>query len=114
MNSIVPFSKFSKRGSTFPFLSNTSIVTDKEGVPLGFVFGRDSFISLLEKIDDEFEKNAKNPQKAYNNLAGKLIDIIEEKLPIKPEFASKLKSSISRSQKQNWIPLKEVIKALHV
>jgi len=112
MNGLVPLSKFSKLGGKYSFLSNSSVVVDKKGIPLGFVFGRDSFISLLEKIDSEFEKNVSDSKLAYDNPAGGLIDLIEAKLPLNPSFIADLKKSIDSAKKEGWIPFKEVIKTL--
>ncbi len=93
MNKLVPFKKFTKKSESFN-LSDTSVMVDKKGVPLGFVFGRDSFISFLEYIDSEFEKRVEDPKVAYDNPAGRLIDLIESKLPLNPKFVKDLKSSI--------------------
>lgn len=111
-NKLVPISKFFKLEDKLSFLSNVSIVADKNNVPLGFVFGRDSFISLLERIDEQFEKKAKYPKDAYNNLAGKLIDLIEQKLPINPEFIHELRESITAAQKRGWVSFSKIIKSL--
>lgn len=114
MNKLVPFKKFSKKVSKIASLDDTSVIVDKRGVPLGFVFGRDSFISFLEHIDNEFEKRIKDPEHAFNNPAGKLIDLIEEKLPVNPRFIKDLKSSLSESQKSKWISLEEIERFLNV
>lgn len=113
-NKLIPFTEFSKKAARLSSLSNTSAVVDRNGVPLGFVFGRDSFISFLEYLDEQFEKKVKNPKEAFDNPAGKLIDTIEEKLPVNPEFMKTLKSSVVNSKQSGWIPLKEVLRALHV
>lgn len=54
------FSKISKSARKLSFLVNTSVVVDEKNVPLGFVFGRDTFISFLEHIDDQFEKKVQS------------------------------------------------------
>lgn len=114
MNKIIPFSRFIKSGKGVGSLSNTSVVVDEKNVPLGFVFGRDSFISLCTVLDNEFEKLVTDPKKAYDNPAGRLIDLIEEKLPINPDFTKGLKLSIKNAKKSGWISLEEVIRTLHV
>lgn len=116
MNKLVPFTKFSKKGNggKLSFLSNTSVVVDKKGIPLGFVFGRDSFISFLEHIDSEFERKVKDQKKAFDNPAGRLIDLIEERLPVNPNFIRDLKLSLTKTKKSDWIPFEEVIRSLHV
>lgn len=98
----------------FPFLSHTSVIVDGKSIPLGFVFGRDSFISFLEHIDSEFESRVKDPKQAFDNPAGRLIDLIEEKLPVSPHFIRDLKQSLIKTKKFDWIPFEEVIRSLHV
>lgn len=110
---VIPFSKFAKPGN-LASLSNTSVIVDGKNTPLGFVFGRDAFISLCTTLDNEFEKRVADPRKAYDNPAGKLIDLIEEKLPVNPAFAKDLKASIKDAKKSGWIPFEEVIRTLHV
>lgn len=110
MKKIVPFSKFSKKTS----ISGASVVMDDKNTPLGFVFGRDSFISFLERIDCEFEKRVKNPKLAYDNPAGRLIDLIEERLPLQPKFVKDLKDSIKSSRKRDFISLEELAHYLNV
>ena len=112
MNKLVPFKKFSKKASLVP--SGASVVMDEKNIPLGFVFGRDAFITFLEALDNEFEKNIPNPKIAYNNPAGKLIDLIEERLPLNPKFVKDLKESISKSKKSRTYSLEEVMRSLNV
>lgn len=95
-------------------MSKSSVIVDKNSVPLGFVFGRDAFISLCTVIDEEFEKNVLDQKKAYNNPAGRAIDLIEDRLPINPEFAKDVKSSLRDAQESGWIPMEEIIRTLHV
>lgn len=114
MNKLIPFSKIAKIKNGFSDLSDSKVVMDKKGIPLGFVFGRDAFISFLEHIDEEFEKGVKDPKKAFDNPAGKLIDLIEERLPLNPDFVKELKSSVEEAQKTEWISLKQIKSALHV
>jgi hypothetical protein len=114
MNKLIPFVKFSKKAKGNSFLSNTSVIVDKKGIPLGFVFGRDSFISFLEHIDEEFDRKVKDPKKAFNNPAGKLIDLIEESLPLNPKFVKELKSSLVRTKRSDWVPFEQITKSLHV
>ncbi len=114
MNKIVSLGKFSKKAAKLSYLDKTSVIIDKQGVPLGFVFGRDSFITFLESIDSEFERLVKDPHKAFQNPAGKLIDLIEEKLPLNPDFIKDLKETLAKTKKMDWIPMEEVMKSLHV
>lgn len=111
MKKLVPFSKIAKNPSV---LAKTSVIVEENGIPTGFVFGRDAFISFLEYLDTEFEKRANNEKKAYGNPAGNLIDLIEEKLPINPKFAKELKASITQAKKTGWIPFEQIVKTLNV
>lgn len=113
MNKLIPFAKFSKKRGKLSFLSKTSVVIDEKGIPVGFMFGRDSFISFLEHIDAEFEKKVKDQKKAFANPAGKLIDLIEETLPVNPRFVHDLKSSLAKTKQSDWISLEDVVSALH-
>jgi len=96
MNKLISFKQFSssKKTKKFPFLSQTSVVMDNKGIPLGFVFGRDAFIAFLETLDETFEKKVKDPEGAFDNPAGNLIDLIEEKIPLKPEFIKDLEDVV--------------------
>lgn len=114
MSKLIPFKKFSKKSDSLPFISQTSVIVDEKGIPLGFVFGRDSFISFLEHIDEKFEEASENPQKVFDNPAGRLIDLIEEQLPLKPSFVKNLKVTLRETKKSDWIPLKEIKQSLHV
>lgn len=112
MAKIVPFSKLIKHKMSE--LSELSVIVDNKNVPLGFVFGRDSFIAFLEHMDDEFEKRTVDKKKAYDNPAGKLIDLIEEKLPVNKKFILELRDSVADAKKEGWVPLDEVLRSLHV
>ena len=114
MNKLIPFTKFASKAKKSSFLSNASVVVDTKGVPMGFVFGRDSFISFLERIDSEFEKKVDDQKRAFDNPAGRLIDLIEEKLPLNPKFINDLKLSLTKTKKPEWIPFGDVVKSLNV
>lgn len=113
MNKLIPLSRFSKKADKLLSTAQTSVVVDKDGTALGFVFGRNAFIDFLERIDGEFQDKVKNPKQAHNNPAGKLIDLIEERLPLNPSFVKDLRKSISTPRK-DWIPLEQIAKSLHV
>ena len=111
MTKLIPFSTFSKNN----IISKDGVsVVVKDDIPSGFLFNRDAFISFLEQIDEQFESLVDDPKKAFNNPAGKLIDLIEEKLPINQKFASELRSSVKKNRNQDWISLEEIVQNLHV
>lgn len=110
---IIALAKFTKIES-MPYLSETSVILDKNKNPLGFVFGRDAFITMLEHIDDEFEKRVTDQKKYFDNPAGKLIDAIESKLPLNENFVNKLKLIIATTDKSDYISIDEIMKNIHV
>lgn len=112
MTQLVPFSKFTK--TKIPGLSETKVVLNEKGVPIGFVFGREAFISFLQKIDDQFESKVKDQKAAFANFAGRLIDLIEEKLPLRSSFVKEMRHSIEKANKEGWIPLDQITKSLNV
>ena len=114
MNKLIPLSKFSKTAGKLLSTSETKVVVDESGVPHGFLFGRNAFIDFLEKIDQEFQDAITNQKKAYSNPAGKLIDLIEERLPLNPKFINDLKISVSKKRGNNLIPFEDIIKSLNV
>lgn len=114
MNKLIPLSKFSKSASKFLSTSETNVIIDESGVPRGFLFGTNAFIDFLEKMDEEFEEVVVSPKKAHNSAAGKLIDLIEERLPLNPKFLKDLKISTSKKGQGNFIPFEDVIKSLNV
>lgn len=95
-------------------MADASVVMDYHGSPLGFFFGRDTFISLMTVIDEQFEKKMTSGKDAYTNAAGKIIDLIEEKLTINPKFAKDLQISLDEAKKNGWVSFDDVKKALHV
>jgi hypothetical protein len=114
-NKLVPFAKFSKaEGGERKLLSKTSVIVNGDGVPVGFVFGRDSFISLLSRIDEQFEQRVTDPKKAFDNFAGKTIDLIERNLPVRKSFVLQMKESIAEAEKFGWISLGDLKRSLNV
>lgn len=114
MNKLVPLNKFSKDNKKLSFLVNSSVVINNDDVPIGFVFGREAFITLLSRIDDQFEANVSDQNKAFDNWAGRMIDFIEEKLPVSNQFAVEVTSAIEKAEKEGWVSFKELKKSLNV
>ena len=67
-----------------------------------------------EHFEKRFEKRFKDPKQAFNNPAGKLIDLIEERLPLNPAFVKDLKTSIFETRKSGWVSLNEISNSLNV
>ena len=85
VNKLIPFTQLSRVGGGRS-LSNASVVVDDRGVPVGFFFGRDTFISLMTTIDEQFEKRTGSVKEAYDNFAGEIIDLVEEKITVKTKI----------------------------
>lgn len=113
MHKLVPFTQFVQEDRDSQALSHFSVVIDTKAVPKGFFFGVDAFISFLEYIDGQFEKKIKDKRKAFDNPAGKLIDLIETQLPLRSELVNDLKESL-QLKKSELIAFKEIVKSLHV
>lgn len=114
MNKLIPFSKVAKLTGNLISLSNASVVVDNKKTPLGFFFGRDTFISLMTIIDQQFEEKVSDQKKAYDNYAGKIIDLIEQKLEVRKEFVKDLKDSIVKAKKEGWLPIQKIQKLANV
>lgn len=114
MKKLMPFQAIFGKTKDIQSLSEVSVVVEENGAPKGFVFGRDAFIEFLEQLDTEFEERSADSKKAYTNPAGRLIDLIEDKLPLREEFVRDLEKSIKTTKKSDWIPLADVIRSLNV
>jgi hypothetical protein len=109
MNRLVPVKKFIGRDAKAnKLIGQASVVMDDRGLPVGFFFGRDTFISLLTAIDEQFEKKSKNLREGYDNFAGRIIDVIEERLPVNPKFVREMESSILDAQKHGWVDISQI------
>lgn len=112
-NKLVPVSRVFPKKNDLADFSAVSVVVDEHDVPHGFVFGRESFISFLQALDDEFETQSSSEEAAHNNMAGRLIDMIEERLPMKKSFVQDLKRSVKATKNTDWIPFDDVIQSVH-
>lgn len=111
MSKIISFTKLTHLKKDQALLSNISVMLDQHNLPAGFIFGRNAFISFLEQIDNEFEKKVSDQKKAFTNPAGKLIDLIEEQLPVDEKFLQSLKEA---TQHKSFVSLEEISKFLNV
>lgn len=114
MNTLMPLKKFMPQSKRLALSANTFVVHNKSGIPIGFVFGRDSFISLLEQIDNQFEELVEDKTKAFHNPAGELIDAIEEQLPVNAQFVHELQQLHRDTKSTDWIPMEQVNTLLNV
>ena len=90
--------------------SKAAVIVDKSGAPQLFIFDTFALLDVLSKIDEalvdrlsteEYHSESVNP-------AGCLIDKIETKLPLNPDFILSLKNSIAEARKKGWIPFEKI------
>lgn len=110
---LVPFSKIAPK-AVFKLNKNSkaAVVVDKNGLPKLFVFDTYAFWDVLCQIDEALVDRLSDDE--YNdksvNPAGWLIDKIESKLPLRPEFVESLKKSIREAGEKGYIPFEEVLR----
>lgn len=108
MNFLVPLNQAIKQSPSTLSDAGSFSINNTDGIPIGFAFKRDSFVGFLEMIDADFEKKIPDQKKAFDNPAGRLIDAIEEQLPINQQFIQDLEQSHAQTQPDDWIPLKQL------
>lgn len=89
--------------------SKAAVVVNK-GRPRLFLMDTSAFLDMLSAIDEPLLDKLSTEE--YNsksvNPAGWLIDELEAKLPLKPEFISSLEKAIEESNKKGWIPFSKL------
>lgn len=98
---VVPFSVFKlSKGS------RAGVVLDKEGVPQLFIFDTFALLDVLSAIDEALvdKLSPRDYHLKSVNPAGWLIDEIESRLPLDPQYVKSLKEAIDESEKKGWIP----------
>ena len=104
-NKMVPGSVFKlNRGS------KAGVVIDRDGVPQVFILDTFALLDMLSKIDEELVDRLSTEE--YHdksvNPAGWLIDKLESKLPLNPDFILSLKKSIAEAKKKGFIPFEKI------
>ena len=94
--------------------SNAAVVVDKKGAPRIFLFDAFALLDVLSAIDEALvdRLSAKEYHDKSVNPAGQLIDLIESKLPLNPDFVASLKKSIAEAGKKGWVPFEALEKKL--
>ena len=101
-------SKFLHKGS------RAGMIVDKSGVPQLFIFDTPAFLDILSAIDEalidrlsdeEYHSKAANP-------AGRMIDEIEARLPLNPEYVHSLKNAVKEANTKGWVPFSKILKDL--
>lgn len=90
--------------------SKAAVIVDRKGVPQVFLFDSFALLDLLSKIDEGLVDRLSS--EAYHdpsvNLAGWLIDAIEAKLPVHPDFVHSLQKAIAEAKRKGWIPFEDI------
>ena len=96
--------------------SQAVVVSDKQGVPRGFIFDAWAFLDLLSGIDEALIDKLSDKEyfSKISNMAGWLIDEIEEKLPVSDEFAESLRQEVVKAENGETVPWAEVKKLLQL
>lgn len=106
---IVPLSVF-KLGKS----SRAGVIVDKDGTPHLFIFDTYALLDILSEIDEKLVDRLSIPEyhsKAVNP-AGWLIDELESRLPLNPEYVKSLRSAIDEANKKGWVPFSKIQKKL--
>lgn len=104
--------------SVFPLErgSRAGVVVNRKGEPQLFVFDTFALLDVLSRIDEtlvdrlsheEYHSKSVNP-------AGWLVDEIEAKLPLKPEYIQSLKDAIDEANKKGWVPFEKIERELEI
>lgn len=108
---LVPWNRIAPK-RVFPVKkgSRAGVIVDNKGVPLLFLFDTAAFLDILSEIDEKLvdKLSTQDYHSKDSNPAGWLIDTIESKLPLKPEYIQSLKQAISEAKKKGWIPFEEI------
>lgn len=90
--------------------SKAGVILDKDGIPRLFIFDTFALLDVLSAIDEAIAD--KLPHKDYYsrkfNPAGWLIDELETKLPLNPEYIDSLKKAISEAEEKGWVPFEKI------
>lgn len=110
-NKIVPLSVFNLGKS-----SRAGVVLDKEGTPQLFIFDTFALLDVLSEIDEKLvdRLSTTDYHSKSVNPAGWLIDEIEARLPLNPEYIQSLKDAIDEANKKGWIPFSKLQKELRL
>ena len=96
--------------------SRAGIIVDKKGAPQLFVFDTPAFLDILSTIDEALVDRLSD--KEYHsktaNPAGYLIDKIEARLPLDPQYVLSLKSAVDEANKKGWVPFSKILKNLGI
>jgi len=98
--------------SAFPLKksSRAGVVIDRQGTPKFFIFNTSALLDVLSEIDERLVDHLSSAQyySKATNPAGWLIDEIEKKLPLHPEFILSLRDAIDEAKKKGWVPFEKI------
>jgi len=102
--------------SVFPLErgSRAGVVVDRKGKPQLFIFDTSALLDVLSRIDEALVDRLRSDEyhSKQVNPAGWLIDEIEAKLPLKPEYIQSLKDAIDEANKKGWVPFEKIEREL--
>ena len=110
-NTIAPLSVFRLQKD-----SRAGIVIDQNGNPCLFIFDTFALLDVLSEIDEklvdrlsseEYHSRAANP-------AGWLIDQLESRLPLNPNYIKSLKEAIDEAKEKGWVPFSKIQRQLGI
>jgi hypothetical protein len=91
--------------------SKAAVVATQNGIPQVFVFDTYALLDLLSAVDEALVDKLSTAE--YHdkscNPAGWLIDTLESKLPLRPDFVRSLRLAIAEAQKKGWIPFEKIV-----
>ena len=108
---LLPWKKFPPlKVFKFGKKSKAAVILDQAGRPQLFLLDTFALLDMLSDIDEALIDKLSTEE--YNsktvNPAGWLIDELESKLPLNPQFISSLKKAIEESNKKGWIPFSKI------
>lgn len=94
--------------------SRAGVVVDKDGTPHLFIFDTYALLDILSEIDEKLVDRLPIPEYHSKtvNPAGWLIDELESRLPLNPEYVKSLRSAIDEANKKGWVPFSKIQKKL--
>jgi len=96
--------------------SRAGVVVDRAGRPQLFIFDTFALLDVLSHIDealvDRLSPEDYHSKKA--NPAGWLVDVIEAKLPVRPEYIQSLRDAIDEANKKGWVPFEKIERDLEL
>ena len=94
--------------------SRAGVIVDQKGSPQLFVFDTFALLDILSEIDDRLVDSISSEEyhSKKANPAGWLIDELESKMPLSPNFVNTLYKALAEARKKGWIPFSKIKREL--